>query len=81
MFVIMYMAFGMVIEEPCPSPLLFFCYYYFVVPFGTNLNDDENIGILVSLHHVLFGLFCLFFVNQNGMVLWIVSKVFEYKII
>ena len=35
-FVIMYMAFGVVIEVICPSPLLFL----FVVPFGMYLNDD-----------------------------------------
>ena len=45
MFVIFYMAFGVVIEELCPSPLLFIC----VVPFGTYLDDDEDIGILVEL--------------------------------
>ena len=42
---ILYMAFGVVIEELCPSPLLFLC----VVPFGTYLDDDEDIGILVGL--------------------------------
>ena len=56
-FVILYMAFGVVIEELCPSPLLFLC----VVPFGTYLDDDEDIGILVEL--------ALCFVNQNLMVL------------
>ena len=54
-FVILYMAFGVVIEELCPSPLLFLC----VVPFGTYLNDGEDIGILVE--------FALCFVNQNLM--------------
>ena len=43
-FVILYMAFGVVIEELCPSPLLFLC----VVPFGANLSDDEDIGIFVG---------------------------------
>ena len=55
-FVILYMAFGVVIEEFCPSPLLFLC----VVPFGMYLDYDEDIDILVGLHHV--------FVNQNLMV-------------
>ena len=44
-FVILYMAFGVVIEELCPSPLLFLC----VVPFGAYLVDDEDISILVEL--------------------------------
>ena len=44
-FVILYMAFGVVIEELCPSPLLFLC----VVPFGMNLDDDEDISILLEL--------------------------------
>ena len=44
-FVILYMAFGVVIEELCPSPLLFLC----VIPFGTYLDDDEDISILVEL--------------------------------
>ena len=44
-FVILYMAFGVVIEELCPSPLLFLC----VVPFGMYLDDDEDIGILLEL--------------------------------
>ena len=45
-FVILYMAFGVVIEELCPSPLLFLC----VVPFGMYLDDDEkDISILVKL--------------------------------
>ena len=44
-FVILYMAFGVVIEELCPSPLLLLC----VVPFGMYLDDDEDISILVEL--------------------------------
>ena len=56
-FVILYMAFGVVIEELCPSPLLFLC----MVPFGMYLNYDEDIGILMEL--------ALCFVNQNLMVL------------
>ena len=44
-FFILYMAFGVVIEELCPSPLLFLC----VVPFGTYPDDDEDIDILVEL--------------------------------
>ena len=55
-FVILYMAFGVVIEELCPSPFLF-C----VVPFGMYQDNDEDIGILVEL--------ALCFVNQNLMVL------------
>ena len=39
------MPFGVVIEEFCPSPLLFLC----VVPFGMYLDDDEDISILVEL--------------------------------
>ena len=56
-FVILYMAFGVVIEELCPSPLLFLC----MVPFGMYLDYDEDIGILTEL--------ALCFVNQNLMVL------------
>ena len=56
-FVILYMAFGVVIEELCPSPLLFLC----VVPFGMYLDYDEDIDILVGLASC--------FVNQNLMVL------------
>ena len=44
-FVILYMAFGVVIEELCPSPLLFLC----VVPFGMYLDSDEDISILMEL--------------------------------
>ena len=44
-FVILYMAFGVVIEELCPSPLLFLC----VVPFVMYLDNDEDISILVEL--------------------------------
>ena len=44
-FVILYMAFGVVIEELCPSRLLFLC----VVPFGMYLDNDEDISILVKL--------------------------------
>ena len=56
-FVILYMAFWVVIEELCPSPLLFLC----MVPFGMYLDYDEDIDILVEL--------ALCFVNQNLMVL------------
>ena len=35
----------MLIEELCPSPLLFLR----VVPFGMYLDDDEDISILVEL--------------------------------
>ena len=44
-FVILYMAFRVVIEELCPSPLLFLC----VVPFGMYLYYEEDIDILVGL--------------------------------
>ena len=44
-FVILYMAFGVVIEELCPSPLLFL----YVVPFGMYLDSDEDISILLEL--------------------------------
>ena len=57
-FVILYMAFGVVIEELCPSPLLFFLC---VVPFDMYLDYDEDIGIFMEL--------ALCFVNQNLMVL------------
>ena len=43
--VILYMAFGVVIEELCPSPLLFLC----EIPFGMYLDYDEDIDILVGL--------------------------------
>ena len=56
-FVILYMTVGVVIEELCPSPLLFLC----MVPFGMYLYYDEDIGILVEL--------ALCFVNQNLIVL------------
>ena len=56
-FVILYMPFGVVIEELCPSPLLFLC----MVPFSMYLDYDEDIVILVEL--------ALCFVNQNLMVL------------
>ena len=60
LFVILYMAFGVVIEELCPSPLLFLC----VVPFGMYLDNDEDISI--------FGGTCImfYFVNRNLMVLY-----------
>ena len=63
-FVILYMAFGVVIEELCPSPLLFLC----VVPFGTYLDDDEDIGILVGLAS------CFCKSEFNG---YVINKVFE----
>ena len=44
-FVILYMVFGVVIEELCPSLLLLLC----VVPFGMYLDNDEDISILVEL--------------------------------
>ena len=44
-FVILYMAFGVVIEEFCPSPLLVLC----VVPFGMYLDGGEDIVVLVEL--------------------------------
>ena len=44
-FIVLYMVFGVVIEELCPSPLLFLC----VVPFGMYLDDDEDISILLEL--------------------------------
>ena len=63
-FVILYMAFGVVIEELCPSPLLFKC----VVPFGTYLDDDEDISILVEL------VSCFCKSELNG---YVINKVFE----
>ena len=63
-FVILYMAFGVVIEELCPSPLLFLC----VVPFGMYLDDDEDIGILLEL------VSCFCKSEFNG---FIINKVFE----
>ena len=44
-FVILYMTFGVFIEELYPSPLLFLC----VVPFGMYLDDDEDISISLGL--------------------------------
>ena len=38
------MTFGVAIEELCPSALLFL----FVEPFGTYLNDHEDIDIFVG---------------------------------
>ena len=64
-FVILYMAFGVVIEELCPSPLLFLC----VVPFGMYLDFDEDIVILVELAS------CFCKSEFNGFV---INKVFEY---
>ena len=64
-FVILYMAFGVVIEECCPSPLLFLC----VVPFGMYLDDDEDIDILIELAS------CFCKSELNGFVIY---KVFEY---
>ena len=55
-FVILYMAFGVIIEELCPSPLLVLC----VLRFGTYLNDDEDSDIFVE--------FASCFANQNLMV-------------
>ena len=63
-FFILYMAFAVVIEELCRFPLLFLC----VVPFGTYLNDDEDIDILVELAS------CFCKSEFNGFV---INKVFE----
>ena len=63
-FVILYMTFGVVIEELCPSPLLFLC----VVPFGTYLGDDEDICIFVELAS------CFCKSEFNGFVIY---KIFE----
>ena len=54
----------MLIEELCPSPLLFLC----VVPFGMYLDDDEDISILVEL------VSCLCKSEFNG---YVINKVFE----
>ena len=54
-FVILFTAFGVVIKELCPSPLLFL----YVVPLGMYLNVGEDIGILEE--------FASCFVNQNLM--------------
>ena len=54
----------MLIEELCPSPLLFLC----VVPFGMYLDDDEDISILVEL------VSCFCKSELNGSV---INKVFE----
>ena len=64
MFVILYMALGVLIEELCPSPLLFLC----VVPFGMYLEDDEDISILVEL------VSCFCKSELNG---YVINKVFE----
>ena len=55
----------MLIEELCPSPLLFLC----LVPFGMYLDDDEDISILVEL----VSYFCKS--ELNG---YVINKVFEY---
>ena len=54
----------MLIEELCPSPLLFLC----VVPFGMYLDDDEDISILVEL------VSCFCKLELNG---YVINKVFE----
>ena len=63
-FVILYMALWVVIEELCPSPLLFLC----IVPFGMYLDYDEDIGNFVE--------FASYFCKSelNGFVTY---KVFE----
>ena len=55
---------GVLIEELCPSPLLFLC----VVPFGMYLDDDEDISILVEL------VSCFCKSEFNG---YVINKVFE----
>ena len=55
-FVILYLTFGVVIEECCPYPLLILC----VLPFGTYLDDDEDIVILEELAS------CFFLSESNG---------------
>ena len=54
----------MLIEELCPSPLLFLC----VVPFGMYLDDDEDISILAEL------VSCFCKSEFNG---YVINKVFE----
>ena len=54
----------MLIEELCPSPLLFLC----VVPIGMYLDDDEDISILVEL------VSCFCKSELNG---YVINKVFE----
>ena len=53
MFVIFYMAFGVVIEEICPSPLLFYVWY----PLVRIWIMMKTLTFWWSLRHV--------FVNQN----------------
>ena len=65
-FVIFYMAFGVVIEKLCSSPLLYLC----VVPFGMSLDCDEDIDILVGLAS------CFCKSEFNGFV---INKIFEIK--
>ena len=55
----------MLIEELCPSPLLFLC----VVPFGMYLDDDEDISILVEL------VSCFCKSELNG---YVINRVFEH---
>ena len=63
-FVILYMTFGVFIEELCPSPLLFLC----MVPFGMYLDDAEDISILVGLAS------CFCKLEFNGFV---INKILE----
>ena len=55
----------MLIEELCPSPLLFLC----VVPFGMYLDDDEDISILVEL----VSCFC-----KSELNCYVINRVFEH---
>ena len=63
-FVILYMTIGVLIEELCPSPLLFLC----VVQFDMYLDDDEDISILVR------PVSCFCKSEFNG---YVINKVFE----
>ena len=64
MFVILYMAFGVVIEELCPSPLLFLCV---VVRIWLMM---KTLAFWWNLHNVLF---C-----NSELIGFAINKVFEY---
>ena len=66
MFVILYMAFGVVIEELCPSPLFFFYVWYHLVCIWMMM---KTLAFCWGLHHVFFKS------EFNGFV---INKVFEY---
>ena len=65
MLVVSLMAFGVAIEELCPLSFYFYMWYYF----GTYLDDDENIGVLVEPASC----FC-----KSDLNCYVINKVFDY---